>query len=67
MSLALQADSLPAEPPGSPVMKRPDSKYFSLCKLHGLNGSYLPLPWESQSSHCQKVSERMKHGTSCFI
>ena len=49
---------------GSPVLRRPDSTYFSLCKLHGLCGSYPPLPWEPQSSHWQKVSEWMGHGTN---
>ena len=49
---------------GSPVLKGPESKYFSLCELHGLYGNYPPLCWEPPRSHWQKVNEWVRHGTN---
>ena len=54
-SHALQADSLPSEPPGKPLIQRPDgNKYFRLCGSYGhySNESILLLYFKNSPSQC---------------
>ena len=56
-SHALQADSLPSEPPGKPLIQRPDgNKYFRLCGSYSLS-ELLQSAAVVCKSHGQYISE----------